>query len=105
MQHLPEASATRKALSLRVDTEALADAQTLSDISDWSLTDQLLAHIVDLCAIANWQRGGGKRGKPKLISAGTRRTAKPAAGIDVRAALDRIAPTPVSGQEDAAPEQ
>lgn len=93
------------ALSLRVDAEALADAQAPSDISGWSLTDQLLAHLVDLCAIANWQRSGGKRGKPKLISAGTRRTAKPAASIDVRAALERVAPASVGGQEDVAPEQ
>lgn len=33
----------------------------------WSTADHLLATTVDLLAGANWQRGGGKRSKPKPI--------------------------------------
>ncbi|MGC4891090.1 hypothetical protein [Micromonospora sp. DT227] len=37
------------------------------DAARWSITDHLLAVVVDLLAGANWQRGGGKGPKPKPI--------------------------------------
>ncbi|WP_406083113.1 hypothetical protein OHA01_26390 [Micromonospora zamorensis] len=33
----------------------------------WSTADHLLASAVELLAGANWQRGGGKGGKPKPL--------------------------------------
>ena len=33
----------------------------------WTLTDVLLALLSNQTAMANWQRGGGKGAKPKLI--------------------------------------
>ena len=33
----------------------------------WSLTDHLLATVVDALHNANWQRGGGKGSRPKPI--------------------------------------
>ena len=35
--------------------------------SAWSLDSQLLALIVDVLSVANYQRGGGKGSKPKPI--------------------------------------
>lgn len=37
------------------------------DAARWATSDHLLATAVDLLAGANWQRGGGKRAKPKPI--------------------------------------
>lgn len=34
----------------------------------WSLTDHLLALVYDQLAVANWQRVGKKRSRPKPIS-------------------------------------
>ena len=33
----------------------------------WTRTDHLLALVVDVLQLANWQRGGGKGSKPKPI--------------------------------------
>lgn len=37
------------------------------DDSGWSVTDHLLALVVDHLAIAQWQRGGGKGPLPKPL--------------------------------------
>jgi hypothetical protein len=39
----------------------------MGDSAEWGVTEHLLAHVVDLTARANWQRGGGKGRKPKPI--------------------------------------
>jgi hypothetical protein len=41
---------------------------TKPDIGRWPLTDQLLANLIDLTSLANWQRGGGQNQKPKLLT-------------------------------------
>jgi hypothetical protein len=38
------------------------------DTSRWTLTEQLLASIIDVLMLANWQRGGGKGNKPPLMT-------------------------------------
>lgn len=46
-------------------TSALA-RKHLGDDAAWSLTDHLMAGVIDLLTVANWQRGGKKAGpKPK----------------------------------------
>ena len=72
----------------------MSEPDPMAGIDEWQLSDQLLAHIVDLLAISNWQRGGGKSSKPKLMTAGPKRSKAPNAQIDVRAALAKIAPQP-----------
>lgn len=62
------------------------------NIAEWTLSEQLLAHIVDLISLGNWQRGGGKSSKPKMITSGYKKTAKPAPGLDVRGLLNKVAP-------------
>ena len=39
----------------------------LGEHADWTLTDHLLAIVIDHLAAANWQRGGGKSKRPKPI--------------------------------------
>jgi hypothetical protein len=63
-----------------------------NDISRWTLTNQLLANMVDILALANYQRGGGKGSKPKLLTSAPRRSTAPAEGIDVRDLLEKIGP-------------
>mgnify|MGYP001148205467 CR=1 FL=1 len=36
--------------------------------AEWSLTDHLLASVIDVLNAANWQRGGGKGSRPKPVS-------------------------------------
>ncbi len=52
--HLPVGSAVLRAL----DSEGRLQ---------WTVTDYLLATVVDLLAGANWQRSGGKGSRPKPI--------------------------------------
>lgn len=47
-------------------TGALARA-IVGDAAGWTLTDHLLASVVDVGQVANWQRGGGKGQRPKPI--------------------------------------
>jgi hypothetical protein len=35
--------------------------------AEWGITDHLLANVVDVLAIANWQRGGGKGSRPPRV--------------------------------------
>lgn len=51
VRHLPPESATARA----------------SRGSEATVTNELLAHVANLLAAANWQRGGGKGPKPKPI--------------------------------------
>lgn len=37
------------------------------DSAGWTVTDHLLAAVVDVGQVANWQRGGGKGQRPKPI--------------------------------------
>lgn len=53
--HLPRESATMLAVAPRQEAEA------------WTADAYLLAHIADLLAGANWQRSGGKGGRPKPL--------------------------------------
>jgi hypothetical protein len=52
VHHLPVDSASRRAMD---------------EATDWGLSEQLLAAIVDTLQGANWQRGGGKGPKPKPL--------------------------------------
>ena len=96
MKHLPDDSAFKRAFTIRMLREQENDGEKGSsevDISEWTLSEQLLAHIVDLLSLSNWQRGGGKSAKPKMITSGYKKTAKPAPGLDVRALLAKAAPS------------
>lgn len=53
LSHLPRESALARDL--------------LADEANWGLNEQLLALTIDTLRQANWQRGGGKGGKPKPI--------------------------------------
>lgn len=70
---------------------------------DWALTDHLLALVHDQLALANWQRGGKKRGpKPKPISPLARRGVRQGGGHnrsdeEVKALLARYRNGQVSG--------
>lgn len=37
------------------------------EVASWTNTDELLAAICDITAMANWQRGGGKGSRPEPI--------------------------------------
>ena len=98
LRNLPEDSRFSRALTLRAMEQAKSqpggnDFDELEGISHWPLSDQLLAMQVDLLALANWQRGGGKGSRPKMLSAGSKRSGKPSHGIDVRKTLLRGAPS------------
>lgn len=62
----------------------------------WSTESHLLAHIVDVLAVANYQRGGGKGTRPKPISRPgsepkTTRTGKATLPqADIKEYLDRL---------------
>lgn len=44
------------------------DRAIRGEVASWRLSDHLLAGIVDLLAVANWQRGGRKAGpRPKSV--------------------------------------
>ena len=45
---------------------ALARAM-VEESSQWGVTEHLLALVVDVLAVANWQRGGGKGSRPKPL--------------------------------------
>jgi hypothetical protein len=102
LAHLPQEGAFKAALAMRVRAEESRTASGSSDpfvtIDDWPHSDQLLAHVIDLLSISNWQRGGGKGGKPKLLTSGAKKSSAPAASVDVRATLASIAP--VQEQEE-----
>jgi len=71
----------------------LADQQPRAagtpDVSGWSLSDQLLATIVDELAIANWQRGGGKKQhRPSLLTA--KKRAKPKQPVAMSLSREQI---------------
>jgi len=101
MHHLPAESAFKAEFAVRTRQEQDEQpSSTFTDISDWSLTNQLLAHVVDVLAMANYQRGGGKGSKPKLLTAGSRRSAKPAPNVDVRGLLESIAPDKQEAEAD-----
>jgi len=101
MHHLPAESAFKAEFAVRTRQEQDEQpSSTFNDISDWSLTNQLLAHVVDVLAMANYQRGGGKGSKPKLLTAGSRRSAKPAPNVDVRGLLESIAPDKQEAEAD-----
>ena len=96
LQNLPEDSRFRDALTLRAKHEAKGGEASkfdeLEGIAHWPMQDQLLAMQVDLLALANWQRGGGKGRRPQMLSAGSKRSGRPSQGIDVRKTLRRGAP-------------
>lgn len=64
------------------------------DTRAWPLEAQLLGQIIDLLAAANWQRGGGKGGRPKsiLTQAPQRASQSVLSDVDMRAYLDRMGP-------------
>jgi hypothetical protein len=37
------------------------------ELADWTIDTYLLARLVDVTAMGNWQRGGGKGSKPKPV--------------------------------------
>lgn len=67
------------------------------DAAGWSVSDYLLAHVVDVLNMANWQRGGGKGSRPKpLQRPGTEKAIRQGktdrAPQEVAAYLARFAP-------------
>jgi hypothetical protein len=99
---LPNDSMFKILFSQRETEEKDKSSSLNATIADWPVQDQLLATIVDLLSLANYQRGGGKGSKPKLLTAGPRKSARPAEGVDVRQLLDRLAPQ--SQQDEGATE-
>lgn len=73
--HLPRESATMLALVPRQPAEA------------WDANTYLLAHLGDLLAGANWQRGGGKGRRPKPVQ---RPKAGPVEPVPDREAIDEF---------------
>lgn len=53
MRHSPRGSAYYRAVH--------------GEVAEWDMTVQLLAVVADRLGAGNWQRGGGKGGKPKPI--------------------------------------
>lgn len=94
MENLPSDSATALLLAKRAkEHQGDSRESKTAGIDEWGLTDQLLAHVIDLLAISNWQRGGGKSRKPKLMSSSReKRLGRPAPNVDVRAVLSQTAP-------------
>lgn len=97
--NLPPEGAFQKTLAVRAlrqqkEQGSMSEPDPFKGIDDWPLSDQLLAHVVDLLAISNWQRGGGKSSKPKLMTQTAKQSKAPSSHIDVRAALAKLAPPP-----------
>ncbi len=96
MNHLPEESAFKAALALRVAEEqkklGRSEPDKFQTIEKWKLDEQLLAHIIDLLAISNWQRTGKPGGKPDLLTAKPTHSGSVSEGIDARAVLAKIGP-------------
>ena len=61
------------------------------DMSMWTLTDRLLAMVVEVLAAANWQRGGGKGTRPVVFPPPRKVTAATLSPIEARALLARVA--------------
>ena len=93
LSNLPKGSVFVAKLAVRVAKEApKGEPDPFQSIDDWDLSDQLLAHVVDQLAIANWQRGAGKGGKPHLLTAGPTKSGKVDSRVDARAILAKIGP-------------
>lgn len=68
VEGLPEGSAFVAALVAQRDAEPAPEGEGEGmDQSKWSLTEQLLGIMVDVLAVANWQRGGGKSKRPTQL--------------------------------------
>jgi hypothetical protein len=50
---------------LAADRGSFLSRDLAGEHADWGLVEQLLAAAVDALHGANWQRGGGKRSRPK----------------------------------------
>lgn len=61
MTMLPNDSVTSQAMARDAPKSVMTDEE---EAKLWRLEHHLMAHVVDLLAAANWQRGGGKGKRP-----------------------------------------